>query len=119
MSNTKFVCEQSPSLLLLFAEFKYLTMPDVLCLRRSQPQEWLLGENKVPNPVTATLRGEDGQVSGVPVAFLAADSSFVKTIFLDCDEKVKQITLIGVEVDTISSYVSLLCTGWLRMGDSR
>ena len=94
-------------------------MPDVLFLRRSLPQEWLLGENKVPNPVTATLRGEDGQVSGVPEAFLAADSSLVKTILLDCEAEVKQITLIGVEVDTISSYVSLLCTDWLRMGDSR
>ena len=94
-------------------------MPDLLFLKRDQPQEWLLGNVSVPNPVTATLRGEDGQVSGVPVAFLAADSSFVKTILSDSDEEEKQITLDGVETDILFSYVSLLCTGWLQMGDIR
>ena len=60
-------------------------------------------------------------MSGVPVAFLAvaADGSFIKSILSDGDEEEKQITLDGVETDIISSYVSLLCTGWLQMGDIR
>ena len=88
-------------------------------LKQNLPQEWLLGNVTVPNPVTVTLRGEDGQVSGVPVAFLATGGRFIKSILSDGDEEEKQITLDGVETDIISSYVSLLCTGWLQMGDNR
>ena len=87
-------------------------MPDLLFLKRDQPQEWLLSNVTVPNPVTATLRGEDGQVSGVPVAFLAvaADGSFIKSMRSDGDEEAKQITLDGVETNVLFSYVSLLYT---------
>jgi len=93
-------------------------MPDFLCLRRNLPQEWLLGNVTVPNPVTATLHGEDGQVPGVPVASLAADSSLMNAI-LDSDKEEKHIRLVGVEADVISSYVSLLCKGRLQIDENR
>ena len=97
---------------------QYLTMPDFLCLRRNLPQEWLLGDVTVPNPVTATLYGEDGQVPGVPVASLAADSSLMNAI-LNSDKGEKHISLVGVEADIISSYVSLLCKGRLQIDENR
>ena len=97
---------------------KNKNMPDFLCLRRNLPQEWLLGNLSVPNPVTATLHGEDGQVPGVPVASLAADSSLMNAIF-DSDKGEKHISLVGVEADIISSYVSLLCKGQLQLNENR
>ena len=95
-------------------------MTDVIFRRRSLP-EWLLGKVAVPNQVTVTLCGQDGQVSGVPLAFLAADSNFVKTILSDSDSEEKQITLDGVEKDILFIYVSLLFTGfsWLQMDENR
>ena len=89
--------------------------------QRSLPPEWLLGKVAVPNQVTVTLCGQDGQVSGVPLAFLAADSSFVKTILSDSESEEKQITLDGVEKDILFVYVSLLFTGfsWLQMDENR
>ena len=55
-------------------------MHNLLFLKQSQPPEWLSGNVSlsVPNQVTVTLHGEDGQVSGVPLSFLAADSSSQK-----------------------------------------
>ena len=53
------------------------------------------------------------------MAFLAADSSFIKSILSDGDDEEKQITLIGVETDILSSYVSLLFNGLLQLGDNR
>ena len=87
--------------------------------RRSLPPEWLLGKVAVPNQVTVTLCGQDGQVSGVPLAFLVADSSFVKSILSDSDDEEKQITFEGVEKEILFSYVKLLCTGWLQMDENR
>ena len=78
----------------------------------------MLGNMSVPNPVTATLHGEDGQVPGVPVASLAADSSLMNAI-LDSDKEEKRISLVGVEADVISSYVSLLCKGRLQIDENR
>ena len=94
-------------------------MTDVIFRRRSLPPEWLLGKVAVPNPVTVTLCGQDGHVSGVPLAFLVADSRFVKSILSDSDDEEKQITLDGVEKEILFSYVSLLCTGWLQMDENR
>ena len=93
-------------------------MTDVIFRRRSLP-EWLLGKVAVPNQVTVTLCGQDGQVSGVPLAFLVADSRFVKSILSDSDDEEKQITLDGVEKEILFSYVTLLCTGWLQMDENR
>ena len=95
-------------------------MTDVIFRRRSLP-EWLLGKVAVPNQVTVTLCGQDGQVSGVPLAFLAADSSFVNSILSDSDDEEKQITLDGVEKNILFIYVSLLFTGssWLQMDENR
>ena len=94
-------------------------MTDVIFRRRSLPPEWLLGKVAVPNQVTVTLCGQDGQVSGVPLAFLVADSSFVKSILSDSDDEEKQITLDGVDKEILFGYVSLLCTCWLQMDENR
>ena len=95
-------------------------MNNILTLKRDQP--WLSGSGNVilgvPNQVTVTLHGEDGQVSGVPLSFLAADSSLVRAILLTHNEGEKHITLMA-ESETISCYVSLLCTGWLQLGEDR
>ena len=95
-------------------------MHNILSLKQSQPPEWLsanviLG---VPNPVTVTLHGEDGLVSGVPLSFLAADSRLVRAMLLTHNEGEKHISLMS-ECETISHYVSLLCTGWLQLGEGR
>ena len=95
-------------------------MHNILSLKQSQPPEWLSGNViiSVPNPVTVTLHGEDGHVSGVPLSFLAADSSLVRAMLLTHNEGEKHITLMS-ESETISHYVSLLCTGWLQLGENR
>ena len=97
---------------------KSRTMHNLLFLKQSQPPEWLSGNVTVPNPVTVTLHGEDGCVSGVPLSFLAADSSLVRAMLLTHNEGEKHITLMA-ESETISCYVSLLCTGWLQLGEDR
>ena len=96
-------------------------MNNILTLKRDQP--WLSGSGNVilgvPNPVNVTLHGEDGgHVSGVPLTFLAADSSLVRAMLLTHNEGEKHITLMA-ESETISCYVSLLCTGWLQLGEDR
>ena len=95
-------------------------MHNLLFLKQSQPPEWLSGNVSlsVPNPVTVTLHGEDGLVSGVPLSFLAADSSLVRAMLLTHNEGEKHITLMS-ECETISYYVTLLCTGWLQFGEDR
>ena len=94
-------------------------MHNILTLKRNQPLEWLSGNVIHPNPVTVTLHGEDGgHVSGVPLSFLAADSSLVRAMLLTHDEGEKHITLM-FESETISCYVSLLCTGWWQLGEDR
>ena len=96
-------------------------MPNIINLKQDQPLEWLSGNVilGVPNPVTVTLHGEDGyKVSGVPLSFLAADSSLVRAMLLTHDEGEKHINLMA-EKETISCYVSLLCTGWLPLGEDR
>ena len=59
-------------------------------------------------------------MSGVPLSFLAADSSLVRAMLLTHNEGEgeKHITLMS-ETETVSYYVSLLCTGWLKLGDDR
>ena len=94
-------------------------MHNILKLKRNQPLEWLSGNVIHPNPVTVTLHGEDGgHVSGVPLSFLAADSSLARVMLLTHDEGEKHITLMS-ESETISYYVSLLCTGSLKLGEDR
>ena len=93
-------------------------MHNILTLKRNQPLEWLSGNVIHPNPVTVTLHGEDGHVSGVPLSFLAADSRLVRAMLLTHDEGEKHITLMS-ETKIISCYVSLLCTGWLPLGEDR
>ena len=94
-------------------------MHNILNLKRNQPLEWLSGNVIHPNPVTLTLHGEDGgHVSGVPLSFLAADSSLVRAMLLTHNEGEKHITLMS-ETETISYYVSLLCTGLLKLGGDR
>ena len=91
------------------------TMPNILNLKQDQPLKWLSGNVIHPNPVTVTLHGEDGgHVSGVPLSFLAADSSLVRAMLLTHGDGEKHITLMS-ESETISCYVSLLCTGWLQL----
>ena len=89
-------------------------MHNLLFLKQSQPPEWLSGNVilGVPNPVTVTLHGEDGHVFGVSLSFLAADSSLDRAMLLTHNEGEEHITLM-FESDTISCYVTLLCTGWL------
>ena len=95
-------------------------MHNLLFLKQSQPPEWLSGNViiSVPNPVTVTLHGEDGKVSGVPLSFLAADSRLVRAMLLTHNEGEKHISLMA-ESEIISCYVSLLCTGWLQLGEDR
>ena len=96
-------------------------MPNILNLKQDQPLKWLSGNVilGVPNPVTVTLHGEDGyEVSGVPLSFLAADSSLVRAMLLTHNEGDKHITLMA-DKETISCYVTLLCTGWLQLGQDR
>ena len=95
-------------------------MHNLLFLKQSQPPEWLSGNVSlsVPNQVTVTLHGEDGQVSGVPLSFLAADSRLVRAMLLTHNEGEKHISLMA-ESEIISCYVSLLCTGWLQLGEDR
>ena len=93
-------------------------MHNLLNLKQSQPPEWLSGNVIIPNPVTVTLHGEDGKVSGVPLSFLAADSRLVRAMLLTHNEGEKHITLMS-ECETISYYVSLLCTGSLHLGEDR
>ena len=100
-----------------------ITMHNLLLLKQSQPPEWLSGSSgsvslSVPNSVTVTLHGEDGNVSGVPLSFLAADSRLVRAMLLTHNEGEKHITLMS-ECETISYYVSLLCTGSLHLGEDR
>ena len=115
----KGVCDISKNLLyvILFAEEqKYARFPLPKAKPASGVATWYLS---VPNPVTATLHGEDGQVPGVPVASLAADSSLMNAIF-DSDKGEKHISLVGVEADVISSYVSLLFKGrQLKLNQNR
>ena len=95
-------------------------MHNLLFLKQSQPPEWLSGNISlsVPNQVTVTLHGEDGLVSGVPLSFLAADSRLVRAMLLTHNEGEKHITLMA-ETETISYYVTILCTGWLQLGEDR
>ena len=95
-------------------------MHNLLFLKQSQPPEWLSGNVSlsVTNQFTVTLHGEDGLVSGVPLSFLAADSRLVRAMLLTHNEGEKHITLMS-ETETISCYVSLLCTGSLHLGDYR
>ena len=97
-------------------------MHNILSLKQSQPPEWLSGNDNVilgvPNPVTVTLHGEDGHVSGVPLSFLAADSRLVRAMLLTHNEGEKHISLMA-ESEIISCYVTLLCTGWLQFGEDR
>ena len=92
-------------------------------LKKSQPPNWLFGDiNEASNPVTVTLHGEDGyNVSGVPLTFLVADSKFVKGILLEHDEaeEDKQIILASTSTETISIYVSLICTGSVQLCGDR
>ena len=57
-------------------------------------------------------------MSGVPLSFLAADSSLVRDMLLSHNEGEKHINLMA-ESETISCYVSLLCTGLLQLGEDR
>ena len=97
-------------------------MHNIWNLKQSQPPEWVSGDVslKVPNPMTVTLHGEDGHVSAVPLSFLAADSRLVRAMLLTHNEGEKHITLMS-ESETISCYVSLLCTGTgrLQLGEDR
>ena len=100
-----------------------ITMHNLLLLKQSQPPEWLSGSSgsvslSVPNSVTVTLHGEDGNVSGVPLSFLAADSRLVRAMLLTHNEGEKHISLMA-ESEIISCYVSLLCTGRLQLGEDR
>ena len=94
-------------------------MTILLLLKQSQPPEWLSGKiNAATKPLTVTLHGEDGRnVSGVPLAFLAADSGLLKNILLTHVDEEKHVILVGVDVEIISFYVSLVCTGSLVLDD--
>ena len=94
-------------------------MKVLLHLKQTQPPEWLSGNiNAATKPLTVTLHGEDGRnVSGVPLAFLAADSILLKDILLTHGNEEKHVILVGVDVEIISFYVSLICTGSLKLDD--
>ena len=94
-------------------------MTILLLLKQSQPPEWLSGQiNAATKPLTVTLHGEDGRnVSGVPLTFLAADSGLLKNILLTHVDEEKHVILVGVHVEIISFYVSLVCTGSLVLDD--
>ena len=96
------------------------TRMPLISLKDSQPPDWLSGNiNEASNPVTVTLHGEDGQnVSGVPMTFLAADSILVRDVLLEHDEGEKHISM-PVETETLADYVSLVCTGSVRLDDDR
>ena len=91
-------------------------------LKASQPPDWLSGKiNEANNPVTVTLHGEDGRnVSGVPLTFIAADSSLVRAMLLEHDEGegVRHIS-VPFETEILSYYVLLVCTGWVQLDDDR
>ena len=93
-------------------------MHNILTLKRNQPLEWLSGNVIHPNPVTVTLHGEDGHVSGVPLSFLAADSRLVRAMLLSHNEGEKHINLMA-EKETISCYALLLCTGFVQLCEDR
>ena len=93
-------------------------MHNILNLKRNQPLEWLSGNVIHPNPVTVTLHGEDGHVSGVPLSFLAADSRLVRAMLLSHNEGEKHINLMA-EKETISCYALLLCTGFVQLCEDR
>ena len=93
-------------------------MHNILNLKRTQPLEWLSGNVIHPNPVTVTLHGEDGHVSGVPLSFLAADSRLVRAMLLSHNEGEKHINLMA-EKETISCYALLLCTGFVQLCEDR
>ena len=59
-----------------------------------------------------------GQVSEVPLSFLAADSSLVRAMLLTHDEGEKHINLMA-EKETISCYALLLCTGFVQLCEDR
>ena len=97
-----------------------IIMPDILFLKRSQPLEWLYGNRSVPFPVTVTLHlhGQDGQVSGVPLAFLVADSPLFRSMLLThADAGFEKHITLESDLETISCYVSLLCSGWMQMDE--
>ena len=108
-------------LLLFFAlQINIIIMPDILFLQRSQPPEWLYGNRSVPYPVTVTLHGQDGKVSGVPLAFLVADSPLVRSMLLThADAGIEKHITLESDLDTISCYVSLLCSGWMQLDEIR
>ena len=94
-------------------------MTILLLHQKSQPPEWLSGNiNAASKPLTVTLHGEDGRnVPGVPLAFIAADSGLLKDILLTHVDEEKHVILVGVDVEIISFYVSLVCTGSLELDD--
>ena len=91
-----------------------------ISLKDSQPPDWLLGNiHEASNPVMVTLYGEDGQyVSGAPLTFIAADSSFVRAMLLEHDEGENHISL-PFKTEILAYYVSLVCTGSVRLADDR
>ena len=74
-------------------------MHNLLFLKQSQPPEWLSGNVilGVPNPVTVTLHGEDGHVFGVPLSFLAADSSLDRAMLLGCSLRRKGHSSLSIK----------------------
>ena len=89
-------------------------------LKATQPPDWLSGKiNEANNPVTVTLHGEDGRnVSGVPLTFIAADSSLVRAMLIEHDEGDRHIS-VPFEAEILSYYASLVCTGMVQLDDDR
>ena len=96
-------------------------MPSIT-LKATQPPDWLSGKiNEASNPVTITLYGEDGHnVSGVPLTFIAADSSLVRAMLLEHDKgEGERHILVPVETGILGYYVSLVCEGSVQLDDDR
>ena len=62
------------------------------------------------NSVNVTLHGDAGKGVPVPLALLVADSRMIRDM-CEGPELEKHITLVGVEVSTLKSYVTLLSSG--------
>merc|ERR1719500_1073495 len=87
-------------------------MIEHLRIQRLRKPDWMEAGSIPSNSVIVTLHGHGDAGEGVPVplALLVADSVMMRDM-CEGPEMEKHITLVGVEVSTLKSYVKLLSSG--------
>ena len=81
-------------------------------LKRNTRPDWLY-DSLAGQPETVVLQGREGQVTGIPLAYLAADSEVIHQLVSSSrhNDGQKRIFLPDVEGETLFVYVHLLLYG--------